>query len=95
MATFERVTGPKTDDWLVQTVGALAAAIGVTLLVAARRETVTADGKTLAVLSATAFAFVDVVFVAGGVISRIYLADAAIQGIFLAAVGALWILSRR
>ena len=37
LRTFEVVTGPKVDDWLVQTVGALAAAIGDTLLVAERR----------------------------------------------------------
>ncbi|MFH5804425.1 hypothetical protein ACG2DA_10255, partial [Alienimonas sp. DA493] len=35
--SFEFVTGPKTDDWLVQTVGALVLAIGGTLLYGARR----------------------------------------------------------
>jgi hypothetical protein len=32
--TFEAVTGPKTDYWLVRTVGALASVIGTTLGVA-------------------------------------------------------------
>ena len=32
IGTFEVVTGPKMDDWLVQTVGVLAACIGATLL---------------------------------------------------------------
>jgi hypothetical protein len=91
LATFERVTGPKTDDWLVQTVGALAAAIGAALLVAARREALTQDAKVLAVLSAAAFAFVDVLFVALGTISRIYLADAAIQGGFVAGACSHWL----
>lgn len=31
MSTFEAVTGPKTDDWLVQTVGVLILVIGVVL----------------------------------------------------------------
>jgi len=38
LKTFELVTGPKVDDWLVHTVGALAAAIGATLLVARIRR---------------------------------------------------------
>ena len=36
--SFERVTGPKEDYWLVQTVGALAIAIGASLGVAVRRR---------------------------------------------------------
>jgi hypothetical protein len=36
MQSFELVTGPKTDDWLVQTVGLLLAVIGMTLLARAR-----------------------------------------------------------
>ena len=37
MKTFERVTGPKRDDWLVKTVGLLITAVGVTLIHAGRR----------------------------------------------------------
>ncbi len=36
MDSFERVTGAKTDKWLVKTVGVLVAAIGGSLMVAAR-----------------------------------------------------------
>ena len=36
--TFQRVTGPKTDVWLVKTVGVLVAAIGGALIVAQRRR---------------------------------------------------------
>jgi hypothetical protein len=39
LRTFEMVTGPKTDDWLVRMVGLLAAAIGAALLSGAWRET--------------------------------------------------------
>jgi hypothetical protein len=83
IATFEAVTGPKVDDWLVQTVGALAAAIGLTLVVAGRRPALSPDAKLLSVLSAVAFGGVDVLFVFNGTISSIYLADAALQGCLL------------
>ena len=36
-ASFELVTGPKTDDWLVRMVGLLVVLIGVTLAVAEAR----------------------------------------------------------
>ena len=40
MRTFERVTGPKHDDWLVRTVGGLCIAIGTGLLAGRDRPTV-------------------------------------------------------
>jgi hypothetical protein len=84
LKTFEMVTGPKVDDWLVLTVGALAAAIGATLLMAGRRANPSADSIWLSALSALAFAGVDVYFVLNGQISRVYLVDAALQIVFLA-----------
>ena len=45
--TFEAVTGPKTDYWLVRTVGGLACVIGTTLGVASYRNRVS---RELAVL---------------------------------------------
>jgi hypothetical protein len=87
LRTFERVTGPKTDDWLVRTVGLLAATIGGVLALRA------ADGgepdSALGVSAALAFATTDVVHVGRGVISPIYLADAAVE---LALAGA-WLLA--
>ena len=47
MQSFELVTGPKTDDWLVQTVGLLLAVIGMTLLARARRARPAADTRLL------------------------------------------------
>ena len=81
--TFEMVTGPKTDDWLVQTVGVLAVAIGATLLYSVRLKGPTREGVFLSVVSAVGFLAVDVVFVFLGIISTIYLADAVAQGLFL------------
>src|SRR5436190_3160854 len=71
LASFEAVTGPKTDDWLVQTVGALITVIGAVLLLAAGRRRLSAEVALLAVGSAAALAAVDVIFVTRGVIAPI------------------------
>jgi energy-converting hydrogenase Eha subunit E len=84
MGTFEAVTGPKTDDWLVQTVGALVVAIGLALGVAAWKRERSAAVLTLAGASAAAFIIVDVTFVASGTIRPIYLADAVAEAVILA-----------
>ena len=86
LETFELVTGPKTDDWLVQTVGVLAAVIGLALLIGARRARPSLETSALGSLAALGFASVDLVFVLGGRISAIYLADAVVEMAFLAAV---------
>jgi hypothetical protein len=95
MRTFEMVTGPKTDDWLVQTVGVLAATIGTTLVVGSRRRPANRETLVLSILSALSFGAVDVVFALSGVISRIYLVDAAIQGVIVLAHGLIVAISRR
>jgi hypothetical protein len=79
MRSFEAVTGPKTDKWLVKTVAALAIANGVALAFGVRREKIAAETAALAVCSAMAFTAVDVVFVMRGRIRPIYLADAAAE----------------
>lgn len=86
MSTFEAVTGPKAEDWLVHTVGVLAAAIGVTLLVAARRPTPSLETVTLAAGTAVAFAGIDLVYALRGTIRQVYLADAAVEAFFLVAL---------
>lgn len=84
LSTFEAMTGPKTDDWLVRTVGVLAVVIGVTLLAGARH----APGVVilLAVAAAAGFTAIDVVYASSGVISPIYLGDAAVEAVLAAAV---------
>ncbi len=84
--TFEVVTGSKTDHWLVHTVGVLAAAIGLALLVGARRLAPSAETVTLAGAAAVAFAGIDTFYALRQTIGQIYLADAVIQGIFLVAL---------
>jgi hypothetical protein len=89
--SFERVTGPKTDFWLAQTVGLTVAAIGAGLAQAvSRRRGVPAELRTVAAMSAAGLALVDVSFVARGRISTIYLVDAAAE----VALVAGWFLAR-
>jgi hypothetical protein len=85
MPSFLAVTGPKADLWLVQTVGALIAVIGLTLLVAACSGRITWEAILLGAGAALALGAVDVIFVTGDVIPPIYLADAGPEGVF-----ALW-----
>ncbi|HZJ52586.1 MAG TPA: hypothetical protein VFD38_00485 [Myxococcaceae bacterium] len=79
LKTFYAVTGPKRDGWLVQTVGSLIASIGTTLLLGARRRTVSSEVRWLGASSAAALMAVDVMFVRSRRIPRIYLADAALE----------------
>jgi hypothetical protein len=83
LASFERVTGPKTDDWLVHMVGLLAAAIGGSLLVSARHTPISLEACCLSLASAGAFAAIDVWYVAQDRISPIYLADGFVEAILI------------
>lgn len=82
--SFMAVTGPKTDVWLVKTVGAVLAVIGATLIVAGRGDEVTPAIALLAAASAAALAAVDVIYASRRVISSIYLADAAAEAALIA-----------
>lgn len=77
--SFEAVTGEKTDDWLVKTVGALIAVAGVTMTVAGLRGRVTPEIALLAAGSAAALAAVDVIYTQKGVIRPVYLLDAVAE----------------
>jgi hypothetical protein len=80
LPSFEALTGPKVDDWLVRTVGLLATTIGIALGVAALRgEARTVTAVVLAAGSALAFAGIDLWYGLGGRISPIYLADAVVE----------------
>lgn len=89
--TFQRVTGPKTDLWLVRTVGVLVAAVGATLLVAAARRSVPPEVPVLATASAVGLGGIDTVYAARGRIARIYLVDAILE----AALVAAWVRAAR
>jgi hypothetical protein len=77
--SFEAITGPKPEAWLVKMVGLLAASIGVALCRSARGPRVPAEVRLLAMLSAGSFAAVDCWYVARRRISPVYLLDAAVE----------------
>ena len=85
MRSFLAVTGPKTDLWLVETVGVLVAAIGAGLLLSAARGLQVFELALIAVLAALGLAAIDIIYVTRGVIAKIYLADAILEAILIIA----------
>src|SRR4051812_30772930 len=85
MPSFLIVTGPKSDLWLVRTVGLLIAVAGAAMTAAG------IDGESglpiliVAIGSAAALAAVDIIYVALGTIAKIYLIDAMLELGLLAA----------
>lgn len=79
MSSFERVTGPKTDRWLVKTAGTLIGVIGASLLRAGLRGRGLEEARWLAASSAAALAMVDAIYVARRCISPVYLLDAVVE----------------
>ncbi|HEX2979692.1 MAG TPA: hypothetical protein VHO48_05470 [Anaerolineaceae bacterium] len=78
-ASFERVTGPKADLWLVKTVGVLVSVIGGILLAAGLRRRPRPEVSALGIGSAASLAGVDLVYTAQQRISPVYRLDAAAE----------------
>jgi hypothetical protein len=76
MISFESVSGPKVDDWLVRTVGVLVTVVGLTLLSAAIKRQLGIPVVVLALGSASGLAFIDFFYAMRGVIWPIYMLDA-------------------
>jgi hypothetical protein len=93
MRSFEAVTGPKLEGWLVKTVGLLVTSIGVTLLVGSRARDAEAERplRVLATTSALALAAADVWYVAKRRIKPVYLLDAMLE----LSLAAGWLVRRR
>ena len=89
--SFQKITGPKTDIWLVKTVGALVVAIGAALGMAGLRRNETPEIAVLGAGSAAALGAIDVVYVARKRISPIYLLDAVAE----AGIIVMWVLGRK
>jgi hypothetical protein len=83
MRSFLAITGPKTDLWLVKTVGLILAVIGAVLLYAQVTATVNPPVVALAIGAAASLILVEIVYVLKRVISPIYLADAAAELILI------------
>jgi len=82
MRGFERITGPKADDWLVRTVGMLALGFGAVL----GRDALRGQPDPVAgIAGALPFALASGWYGGTGRISRIYLLDAAVEVAFVVA----------
>ena len=92
--TFEMVTGPKTDRWLVKTAGVLITAVGAALTLAGARRAVTRETRVLAVGSALGLTGIDVVYVRRGRISKVYLLDAIAELILVGGWLLAWLRGR-
>ncbi len=91
MRTFQAVTGPKADRWLVKTVGVLITVIGGVLLLSGVRQDESPEMTLLGTASAAGLTAIDAVYVARRRISPIYLLDALAE---VALIGA-WFFARR
>ncbi len=91
MRSFQAVTGPKVDRWLVKTVGVLVSVLGMTLVSAAMRQEPPNEAPLLGIGSAAGLAAVDIVYVSKRRISPIYLLDAVLEGVLIAG----WLLTGR
>jgi hypothetical protein len=81
---FEAVTGPKTEVWLVKTVGLLLIVVGFVLIIAAYRRQIRFEMAILGIGSALALTVIELVYVTTGVISPVYLLDAFVQILMVA-----------
>lgn len=87
MRLFEKITGPKTDKWLAQTVGLLALSISGSLYLAVRdNENLTEATVYLSSASALSFAAIDFYYGLTGKISPVYFADAGLECAILGAL---------
>jgi hypothetical protein len=89
--SFEAITGPKADRWLVKTVGALLALIGGVVGFAGIRQVRSPEIEALGAGSAALLAGVDLIYALRGRISRVYLLDALIE----AGIITRWAFERR
>lgn len=89
LRSFEAITGPKPEGWLVKTVGAMIGVIGGVLAAAGYRKRVTPEIRALAVGSAAALGFVDAWYSARRRISPVYALDALVE----AGIVGAWALS--
>src|SRR5205823_5348959 len=70
LRSFEQVTGPKADGWLVKTIGGLLAVTGVALLAGSTAPRQERAMRVLGPGTAAVLALVDMVYASRGRISR-------------------------
>jgi hypothetical protein len=86
LKSFEKVTGPKEDEWLVKTVGLLLASTGAALLRAAmKRDRIPKELRALGAGQSAILASVSCYYSLKGRISKIYLLDTLMESLIVAA----------
>jgi hypothetical protein len=83
MDSFQKITGRKTDLWLVKTVGVLVMVIGAGLVVGGITQSFAPGLILIAMASALGLMAVDLVYVFKRVISLVYVLDALVEVGFL------------
>jgi hypothetical protein len=78
--SFEAVTGPKQEVWLVKTMGGLITAVGAALLAGGLERSPARAQRVLGVGSALALGLAELIYGARGRISPVYLMDAVVEG---------------
>jgi TRAP-type uncharacterized transport system fused permease subunit len=81
--SFMKVTGPKTDQWLVKTVSVLILSIAVFFLVQLRYNSPIVPVAILGILFSAGLIVIDFYYPSIDRISNIYMADGVVQIIFL------------
>ncbi len=82
--SFQKVSGRKTDIWLVKTVTLLILVVGATIGAAGVRKRVTPEIAGLAIGSSAALTTIDVIYVSQRRISPVYLLDGLANTILIA-----------
>jgi hypothetical protein len=90
ITTFQIVTGPKVDIWLVKTVGSLLMVTGLVLLMVAIRRRISLEIFILAIGNAFALTVIEVIYWSNGTISAIYLLDAIVEVLLIIGWLLLW-----
>ena len=81
--SFMKVTGPKTDIWLVKTVSVVLAAIGITLLAhASAKEVNKLPAAILGMTTSLGLSIIDFYYSGNEVISMVYAIDGAVEVLF-------------
>lgn len=85
LRSFERVFGPKTDEWLVYTVGGLMLSAGCLQLSALDSPEGTRLARRIGLGTAITLLAIDLIYVPAGRIRPTYLIDAAVEAALVTA----------
>lgn len=77
--SFQRVTGEKTDLWLVKMVGLLTVSISLLLFIAAFRKRITLESFVLIIASCMSYLLIDVIYTLKHTILPVYLGDVFVE----------------